>query len=101
MHYLLIYETSADYLERRGQFRTEHLALGWQASDRGELVMGGALANPADGAVLIFKGDSPEVAKKFAQADPYVRNGLIKSWRVREWATVIGKESSNPIRPGA
>jgi len=28
----------------------------------------------------------------FAKADPYVKNGLVKSWRVRKWATVIGEE---------
>lgn len=98
-HYLLFYELTDDYLARRPEFRNEHLGLAWKASDRGELVLAGALADPTDGAVLLFKSDSPDVAKKFAEADPYVKNGLIKRWYVREWRTVAGDSSSSPLRP--
>ena len=101
MHYLLFYEVGEDYVSRRGEFRSAHLALAWKASDRGELVLGGALANPVDGAVLLFKSDSPEVAEMFAKADPYVINGIVRRWYVREWTTVAGKDSSLPIRPPA
>lgn len=41
MHFLLMYDVTEDYLERREQFRAEHLRLGWEASERGELVLGG------------------------------------------------------------
>ena len=99
MHYLLYYELADDYLERRTQFRNVHLQLGWEAVERGELVLGGALANPVDGAVLLFKGDSPAVAEKFAKADPYVANGIVKQWYVREWTTVVGDLAANPKRP--
>ena len=99
MHYLLFYELADDYLSRRGEFRNVHLKMGWDAADRGELVLGGALANPTDGAVLVFKGDSTEVAEKFARADPYVLNGLVRRWYVREWTTVVGETSANPKRP--
>ena len=100
MHYLLIYDLSPDYLERRGQFRNEHLKLAWDASTRGELVLGGALADPADNAVLLFKGDSPEAAERFVAADPYVKNGLVARWRVRPWTTVVGETASSPVRAG-
>jgi uncharacterized protein YciI len=30
------------------------------------------------------------VAERFAKNDPYVLNGLVKQWRVREWTTVLG-----------
>ena len=93
LHYLLIYDVVDDYVQRRTQFRQEHLGLARAAVDRGELVLGGALANPADGAVLLFRGDSPAAAEAFAQADPYVRNGLVTRWRVREWTTVIGRDA--------
>ena len=86
MHYLLFYEVVADYAE----LRAEHLALARAAYARGELVLGGALADPIDGAVLLFTGDSPAAAEAFARADPYVRNGLVTSWRVRTWTTVVG-----------
>lgn len=99
MHFLLFYDVAPDYLERRGEFRSEHLALAWQAYDRGEMILGGALADPIDGAVLLFKGESSEVAEKFVAADPYVRNGLVTRWSVRPWTTVIGDEAATPVRP--
>lgn len=91
MHYLLIYDLAGDYLSRRAAFRREHLELAQRAHERGELILAGALADPADGAVLLFQGASPAAAEAFAEADPYVRNGLVKSWRVREWTTVVGE----------
>ena len=100
MHWLLMYEVGPEYLERRGEFRAEHLKMGWAASERGELVLGGALTNPVDGAMVLFKGDSAEVAEKFARADPYVTNGIVKRWHVREWLTVAGEGCAVPTRPG-
>ena len=94
MHYLLIYELVDDYLERRAAFRQEHLEKAKQAVTRGELLLGGALSNPADTAVLLFTGASPEAAELFARNDPYVQNGLVVKWRVREWTTVVGEGAS-------
>jgi uncharacterized protein YciI len=96
---LLFYDFVDDYLERRREFRDEHLTLAWNAHARGELILGGALAEPADTGVLWFEGDSPNVAERFAEADPYVRNGLVKSWRVRAWTTVVGDRAASPVRP--
>jgi len=100
-HFILFYDLADTYLERRAAFRTEHLARAWQAHARGELVLGGALAAPADGAVLLFRGETPEIAETFARNDPYVLNGLITDWRVREWTTVVGDLAMTPIRPSA
>lgn len=99
MHFLLFYELAADYLARRGEFRAEHLKLAWQAHDRGQLILGGALADPVDRAILLFKGDSPRVAEEFALSDPYVAKGLVSRWYVRPWTTVVGEMSANPLRP--
>jgi uncharacterized protein YciI len=99
MHFLLMYDVSPDYLARRVEFRDEHLTLAWQSHGRGELMLGGALADPADSAILLFRGDSPEVAERFAEADPYVRHGLVTRWRVRPWMTVAGIEAATPIHP--
>ncbi len=101
MHYLLFYEAGEDYVARRAEFRAAHLAAASEASERGELLLGGALAHPADGAVLLFEGDSPEAAEKFAWADPYVTQGIVKRWWVREWVTVAGAGCANPVRPEA
>ncbi len=97
MHYLLFYEVADDYVARRADFRAVHLALAKQAVERGELVLGGVLTNPVDGAVLLFSGDSPAVAERFAAADPYVASGLVKRWRVREWTTVVGKDAAAAV----
>jgi uncharacterized protein YciI len=96
MHYLLFYEVGPSYVERRAPFRAEHLALARQAYERGELVLAGALADPVDGAVLVFRGPTPDAAESFAKSDPYVANGLIDSWRVRKWNTVIGDGAAMP-----
>ena len=93
MHYLLIYDVVEDYVERRAPLRGAHLALARAAVERGELVLGGALANPPDGAVLLFRGDSPAAAEAFARTDPYVTAGLVRHWRVREWTTVVGRDA--------
>lgn len=95
-HFLLLYELAPDYLERRPQFRAAHLEKGWAAHARGELLLGGALAEPVDGAMLLFRGESPAAAEEFARTDPYVLNGLVKSWRVRPWSTVVGVDSAQP-----
>ena len=89
-HYLLFYDVVADYVERRAPLRAAHLEHARGARARGELVLAGALADPVDGAVLLFRGDSPEAAESFARADPYVTQGLVTAWRVREWTTVVG-----------
>jgi uncharacterized protein len=92
MHYLLFYDVVPEYAARRAEHRALHLEHARAAHARGELVLAGALADPVDGAVLLFRGDTPEVAAEFARADPYVRRGLVTRWRVREWTTVVGDE---------
>jgi uncharacterized protein YciI len=94
-----MYELAPDYLERRGQFRTEHLKLAWEAQARGEMVLAGALADPADTAVLLFSSETPEPAERFAVADPYVKAGLVTRWRVRPWTTVVGEAAFMPVKP--
>ena len=100
MHYILSYELVDDYLERRGAYRAAHFAHARQAFDRGEIVLAGALANPADGAVFVFRGTSSAAAEEFAKADPYVLNGIVTAWRVREWTTVIGDGVEPPVLVG-
>jgi len=99
MHYLLMYRLAEDYLERRPQFRSVHVAAARAAQERGEMVLAGALTDPADMAVLLFQGDSPAAAEAFARADPYVLEGLVSSWQVRAWHTVIGAAAAHTL-PG-
>ncbi|RYZ11941.1 MAG: hypothetical protein EOO24_04875 [Comamonadaceae bacterium] len=99
MHYLLSYQTAPDYLERRAALRDAHLALAWASVARGELILGGATGEPPDGALLLFRAHSPAVAEAFAQADPYVLEGLVVQWRVTPWNTVAGDDAAHPVRP--
>lgn len=99
MHFLLAYDFVQEFLERRPLHRSEHLRLAWEAHRRGELVLAGALADPADGAVLLFQGESDQAARAFAEADPYVKAGLVTHWSVRSWTTVVGDMAAAPLRP--
>ena len=97
---MLIYELAPDYLQRRSQYRDEHLALAWKAAEAGELVLGGALEEPVEQAFLLFRG-SREAALRFAAADPYVKHGLVRAFRVKQWHTVVGANAATPVRPKA
>ncbi|MBR9978610.1 MAG: YciI family protein [Bacteroidetes bacterium] len=90
MYHILIYHTAPDYLARRAAFRDEHLSYARAAHERGELFLAGALAEPADMALLVFKNTEPRDIETFARGDVYVRNGLVTSWEVRPWTVVIG-----------
>lgn len=89
-YFILTYKADSDYIEKRTPFRPEHLALATKAKENGTLIMAGALANPADGSMIVFKGESSKVAEDFAKNDPYVVHGVVKEWSVREWTVVIG-----------
>lgn len=89
-YFALIYETVDDYVERRAAFREQHLSLANEAAARGELLLGGAFANPADRALLIFRAPDRETVETFARNDPYVVNGLVRRWEIREWNVVVG-----------
>jgi uncharacterized protein len=97
MYYLLFYRTVENYVERRAPYRDAHLASAREAYARGELIMAGAFAEPADGALLVFRADSPATAEDFAKDDPYVKAGLVTDWYVRAWTVVIGDPTGTSI----
>lgn len=90
MYLALQYDLVDDYLDRRSEFRDEHLGLARAAHERGELALAGAFVEPADHALLVWSTEDRAVVEAFAEADPYVRNGLVRSWTIREWNVVIG-----------
>ena len=87
--YLLEYLLVDDYLQRREPLRAEHLALIERAHQRGELRMGGALAEPADRALLVWQTERTEPIEEFVRTDPYVREGVVTSWSIRPWTVVV------------
>ncbi|HEV8454069.1 MAG TPA: YciI-like protein [Gemmatimonadales bacterium] len=101
MHYLLFYDVVDDYITRRVPVRSAHLDYAQPFVERGELILAGALAEPADAAILLFQATSPALVEAFAQADPYVLGGLVRRWWVREWTTVLGPLAAVPIQSGS
>ena len=90
MYYILFYEVVDGYVEKRAAFREEHLSIARDLEMKGKLILAGAFTNPVDGAALVFRTDDISVVEDFARNDPYVKNGLVKNWKVREWTVVIG-----------
>jgi uncharacterized protein YciI len=90
-YYALLYKTVDDYVNLRAPCRAAHLALAESAQQRGELLLGGAFSEPADGALLVFRAESAAVVEQFVAADPYVQNGLVTRWEIRPWTVVIGR----------
>ena len=95
--HLLLYQYVDDAVEKRQPYRANHLGHARASIDRGELLLGGALANPVDGGVLIFTAGA--AAERFAETDPYVLNGIVTSWTVREWSVVVGSLKVPPVAP--
>ena len=89
-YFALIYEAVPDYVERRVAFREQHLRVAADSTTRGELLLGGAFADPVDRALLVFRAADRNVVEEFARNDPYVVNGLVARWEVREWTVVVG-----------
>jgi uncharacterized protein len=96
MHFLLTYDVVEQYIEKRKPHRPDHFVHAQRAYDAGELMLAGALDEPVDAALFVFRGDHPGAAERFAENDPYVKNGLVKDWRVRKWTTVLGDGAQLP-----
>jgi uncharacterized protein len=101
MDFILLYNVTPEYIVRRGEFRADHLRLAWEYADRGELLIGGALEDPVDTTVLVFRCASREMVEDFVRRDPYVAHGLVASWRIRPFKTVVGTLAASPLRPDA
>jgi uncharacterized protein YciI len=93
-YYALFYDVVDGFVERRAAYREEHLRRVREAHRRGELLLAGALADPADRALLVFRAPGPEAAEAFARGDPYVTAGLVTRWEVRRWAVVVTPETA-------
>ncbi|GMF47324.1 unnamed protein product [Phytophthora fragariaefolia] len=87
--YILGYKYVDNIFERRAPFRSKHLEHALNAKKNGDLVMGGALANPPDAAVINFTAADKQTVEDFAEKDPYVINDLVTSFSIREWTVVV------------
>jgi uncharacterized protein len=99
-YYAMFYDVVDDFVARRSPYRDEHLRLAREAHRRGELLLAGALTEPADRALLVFRTSGSSVVEDFARHDPYVTNGLVTRWVVRPWAVVIGNQPTDATPMG-
>jgi uncharacterized protein YciI len=94
-YFALFYHVVEDFLNRRMAVREEHLKLVRDAHERGEIVMGGALGDPVDRAMIIFRVEDRSMVEDFARNDPYVTRGLVQRWEVQPWNVVIGGKAGS------
>ena len=87
MKCVLLYASADDVREKAPLHFGEHRARWQQYQVDGTLLMIGPFANPDEGAMGIFT--TREAAESFAEGDPFVTNGVVKSWRVVEWMEAI------------
>ncbi len=92
-YFILQYDYVENVVERRAPLRDAHLKLAREAHARGELLLGGALADPVDTGLLVFRVDDRATVERFVHDDPYVKGGIVKAFRVRPWTVVIGGEA--------
>ena len=97
-YYVLTYQVVSNYLEFRIPYRKEHIQLAMEFSEKGYLVLGGALEEPSDGAVLIFHAPDLSIIEDFVKRDPYVKAGGVTGWTIRKWKAVVGTACKSPIQ---
>jgi uncharacterized protein YciI len=97
-HFVLMYELVSDYVTRRAPLRAAHLALAQASVERDELQLGGALVEEPLG-LLLFKAETAELVERFAAQDPYVVHGVVKAYRIREWAVAVGRLGREALTP--
>jgi uncharacterized protein YciI len=88
-YFALLYDVVDQFTERRAPFREAHLRLVRAAHARAEIFMAGAIGEPPEGALLVFRGDTAAVAEDFARNDPYVLEHVVTHWRALPWHVVV------------
>jgi uncharacterized protein len=82
--YVLFYESAEDLASKAPVHFPAHRTRVNEFHGEGTLLMVGTFANPRqDGAMSIFT--TREAAEEFAKGDPFVINGVVRSWKVLEW----------------
>ena len=87
MKTVMFYEVAPDGLPKARMHYEAHRARLNDFHGRGSLLMAGPFANPAEGAMGVFT--SREAAEEFIQGDPFVINGVVAKWSLRDWNEVL------------
>jgi uncharacterized protein YciI len=87
MKVVMFYEVAQDGLPKARVHYEAHRTRLHEFHARGVLLMAGPFANPAEGAMGVFT--SREAAEEFIKGDPFVINGVVGKWSLREWNEVL------------
>ncbi len=88
MKYVLLYEAADDFGTKVPAHIDAHRALWKQFQAQGTLLMVGPFTDqPAGGAMGIFT--TRPAAEAFVKADPFVTQGVVARWTIREWKEVL------------
>ena len=87
MKYVLFYESAPGVRENAPRHAAAHMARWADFRAGGTLLMIGPFAIPEEGALAIFT--TREAAQEFAAGDPFVLEGVVSKWYVREWNEAI------------
>jgi uncharacterized protein YciI len=87
---LLTLDYVEDILEKRDPYRAEHIAGAKAEEEAGKCVLAGALQNPTDKGVFVFKDCDEAYVKNFVESDAYYKAGLVPSYTIRPWMIVVG-----------
>jgi uncharacterized protein YciI len=88
--YVLFYESADDVASRAPAIFPSHRAWLDKFHAEGSLLMVGTFANAQEeGSMSIFT--TREAAEKFATGDPFVANGVVGNWYVREWNEILAE----------
>lgn len=85
--YILFYETADDVLAKVPIHLPAHRARWERFQADGTLLMIGPFSDPREGAMAVFT--TREAAEEFARGDPFVLNGVVRNWYIREWDEAI------------
>jgi uncharacterized protein YciI len=89
VRHVLFYESAPDVLSKAPAHFPAHKARLDDFHARGTLLMVGTFGDPqAEGSMAIFT--SRAAAEEFAEDDPFVLNGVVRAWHIREWNEIFG-----------
>jgi uncharacterized protein YciI len=91
MKAVLFYESADDVASKAPPHFPAHVARLQEFAARGELLMVGTFGDPqAEGSMAIFT--TRAAAEAFIDGDPFVREGVVRAWVIRDWNEMLVAE---------
>ena len=89
MRYVLFYESGDDVASKAPLHMDRHGAHIDEFHAAGTLLQIGTFGDPqTEGAMGVFT--TSDAAEEFATNDPFVLNGVVRRWYIREWREILG-----------